>query len=403
MVFNLKKRAFGYMDDMMGNLMLPPGVNPMDAQFLWANVYKDNPNVSYASIQDMINDLEAEGINREIASWSNPEQVSDVVQPAENLENATQQLETVLQESKPYNLKTAKTKIAIGEPMADPLAAPLAAPVAAPVVAPEVTPEKHLQFKDAPEFMLWLDQMSASPKTMNEAYQAVIGNEGRADHLKEGVERYFHEQDAGDRGVIGAQIFGDDFFPLKEKGIEVMVQEQHYGEVDNAIRKIAQTTAKKYKAKVFNLKKTAQHKSLDNAILYGPGETRIDPFLHQPVSDWHIVERNKGFGLVVDDIWNIDYETIWRENIMDKYSRPYKDKEGNWVGGYLNKRFEIDRNIPEANNMQLKPGQLRKPILPEYGNTESRLQAARAAGDIEGAIDTSKPFNWKEASSKKKS
>ena len=55
--------------------------------------------------------------------------------------------------------------------------------------------------------------------------------------------------------------------------------------------------------------------------MYGPAETRkVDPFLRQHVSDWHIVERNKGFGLVVDDVWNIDYETIWRENIMDKLS-----------------------------------------------------------------------------------
>ena len=53
--------------------------------------------------------------------------------------------------------------------------------------------------------------------------------------------------------------------------------------------------------------------------------------------------------------------------------------------------------------MQLKPGELRKPILPEYGNTESRLQAARAKGDIPGSYNTTKPFNWKEASSKKKS
>ena len=85
---------------------------------------------------------------------------------------------------------------------------------------------------------------------------------------------------------------------------------------------------------------------------------------------------------------------------MDKYSRPYKDKDGNWVGGYIQKRFEVDKNIPEANNMQLKPGQKRKPILPEYGNTESRLQAARAAGEIEGANDKKKPFNWKEAKKK---
>ena len=86
---------------------------------------------------------------------------------------------------------------------------------------------------------------------------------------------------------------------------------------------------------------------------------------------------------------------------MDKYSRPYKNKEGEWDGGYLNKRFETDRNIPEASNIQLKPGQRRKPVLPEYGNTESRLQDARNKGNIAGAIDTSKPYNWKEASKKK--
>ena len=126
-----------------------------------------------------------------------------------------------------------------------------------------------------------------------------------------------------------------------------------------------------------------------------------DCFLRQPVSDWHIVERNKGFGLVVDDVWNIDYETIWRNNIMDKYSRPYRNKEGEWVGGYIQKRFEVDKNIPDENNYQLKPGEKRRPILPEYGNTESRLQAARASGGVEGANDTSKPFNWKEASKKK--
>ena len=171
---------------------------------------------------------------------------------------------------------------------------------------------------------------------------------------------------------------------------------------DYIIKKIAEKIKKKKSNKKFNLK-TAQHKTLENTIMWGPSQTRkVDPFLRQPVSDWHIIERNKGFGLVVDDVWNIDYETIWRENIMDKYSRPYKNKEGNWVGGYLNKRFETDRNIPETTNMQLKPGELRKPILPEYGNLESRLQAARASGEVEGAYNISKPFNWKEAQSNNK-
>ena len=217
----------------------------------------------------------------------------------------------------------------------------------------------------------------------------------------DGMETKSAEQLLDEAGTIYNFIYG------QEESAEIPVNYKRIGgavnEASEIIKKIAEDSVKKNEKKSYNFKKIAQHKTVENAILWGPGQTRIDPFLHQPVSDWHIVERNKGFGLVVDDIWNIDYETIWRENIMDKYSRPYKNKEGDWVGGYLNKRFEIDRNIPVASNMQLKPGQLRKPILPEYGNTESRLQAARASGDIAGAIDISKPFNWKEASSKKKS
>ncbi len=87
---------------------------------------------------------------------------------------------------------------------------------------------------------------------------------------------------------------------------------------------------------------------------------------------------------------------------MDKYSRPYKDADGNWVGGYIQKRFEVDKNIPENTNLQLKPGQLRRPVVPEHGTMESRLQAARSKGDIAGAVDTSKPFNWKTVQAKKK-
>jgi len=174
-------------------------------------------------------------------------------------------------------------------------------------------------------------------------------------------------------------------------------------ESNNEIKKIAQNNTKN--KKIYNLKKIAQHKSFDTSvIMYGPDQVRIDPFYRQPVSDYSIVERNKGFGLVVDDIWNIDWETIWRGNIMDKYSRPYRNKEGKWVGGYINKRFEVDSWIPETNNYQLKPGQTRRPYLPEYGSTEARLQSARNKDEIKGqpVVDKSAPFNWKEANSKKK-
>ena len=252
-----------------------------------------------------------------------------------------------------------------------------------------------------------LIEVANSPQAFQIAWKNIMDeNPQEADSAQSALKSYFQgfetkgkEQLLDEADFIHKYIYGkEDTMPIqapyKEVGSSV-------DEVTNIIKKLAQKAVGQNDKKSFNLTKTAQHKSLDNAILWGPGQTRIDPFLHQPVSDWHIVERNKGFGLVVDDVWNIDYETIWRENVMDKYSRPYKNKDGEWVGGYLNKRFEIDRNIPETSNIQLKPGQLRRPVLPEYGNTESRLQDARAKGNIAGANDTSKPYNWKEASKKK--
>jgi len=174
---------------------------------------------------------------------------------------------------------------------------------------------------------------------------------------------------------------------------------------EEAIRKLAKKYAQTHKtaSNGFNLKKFAQQKGFDNTLMYGPDQTYVDPFLMQPASRYSLLERQKGWGMNIGEIYDIDWETMWRGNIMDKYSRPYRDKDGKWVGGYINKRFEVDYNIPNTNDYQLKPGQLRKPILPEYGNTESRMEVARGKGDIPGSPQgKSSVYNWKTANSKKK-
>ena len=269
----------------------------------------------------------------------------------------------------------------------------------------------QFNFSDHGELKNYLDQKGRKGKKgFKEVIQDLSHN--KIPDLKEAIEYYYKMKKDATKGAVTPEDLLDyvhsDIFKLLPDNLTsggvVLKKNKVRSEVLDAIKKMAEKNTKKREIKTFNMSKTAQHKTQENVIMYGPQQVRkVDPFLRQPVSDWHIVERNKGFGLVVDDVWNIDYETIWRENIMDKFYRPYKDKEGNWVGGYIQKRFEVDKNIPASSNLQLKPGQTRRPILPEYGNTESRLQAARAAGDIAGANDTSKPFNWKEASSKKKS
>lgn len=237
--------------------------------------------------------------------------------------------------------------------------------------------------------------------------QAIAGNENAQDAF----DRFFSELNDENRLDLAELIYEnlpenmknqqvDTSNPSEGMTIEAPYKkagsmEEFLNQITSNIKKAATQVGGNKKKIAFNLK-TAQHKSSQNIIMWGPEQVRPDPFLRgQPVSDWHIMERNKGFGGDIDGFWGVDWETVWRGNVMDKYSRPYRDTTtGEWVGGYIQKRFEVDKNIPATNNYQLLPGQRAKPVLPEFGSLESRLQAMRNAdeGNL-GAVynDTSEP------------
>ena len=234
------------------------------------------------------------------------------------------------------------------------------------------------------------------------------------DAIKEALESYYTEQNPSERERIAGEILQAGLLPhaliSPESQEGTMTTEyKQYGEpesieafvsdINDKLEKIAKKDAS-VPIKKYNLSKQAQHKTSNDIVMYGPSQVRVDPFSRMPASEWSIIERNKGFGLVVDDVWNLDWETLWRGNVMDKYSRPYRDKDGNWIGGYINKRFEVDRWQPEENNYQLKPGEKRKPRMPEYGLIEGRLEAMRSKPEYaksHGPASSGQPFNWKEA------
>lgn len=150
--------------------------------------------------------------------------------------------------------------------------------------------------------------------------------------------------------------------------------------------------------------KTAADQFGQHYLLYGPTEKRICPKLRgknlsvgDVVSEYtcrhHCID-----GIVIDDNKTICGEALWRANAMDKYSREYVDEDGDIVGGYINKRFEINRNVPEENKMRLKPGETRKPRPAAWGNMESRLQDMRAkegqSRDYRPQTNTGDPFEW---------
>ena len=150
--------------------------------------------------------------------------------------------------------------------------------------------------------------------------------------------------------------------------------------------------------------KTAADQFGQQYLLYGPTEKRICPKLRgknlsvgDVVSEYtcrmHCID-----GIAIDDNKTICGEALWRANAMDKYSREYVNKDGDIIGGYINKRFEVNRNVQEENKMRLKPGETRKPRPAAWGNTESRLQDMRSkegqARDYRPETNTGDPFEW---------
>jgi hypothetical protein len=61
---------------------------------------------------------------------------------------------------------------------------------------------------------------------------------------------------------------------------------------------------------------------------------------------------------------------------MDKFSREFKDKDGKWVGGYINERYQV-YNDDGGNNMQLANGERSRMPRPHQYSTERRLEEAR--------------------------
>jgi hypothetical protein len=334
-----------------------------------------------------------------------------------------------------FNLKRAQMEPPAPMQMPQGQPAPVApAPVQSAPQEPQGNDQCPSQFSDAGQLQKCLESFASAEEAIS-FFGDEYTNEGSIvsdpDNptatgeayglIKETLNDFFSTSDPSVKMKVASTIF-DSILPQSAKlnsdsndpnavqtqqkqvdpGTLAMVQE-----TNELIRRLAAAflDAKRASQKtVFNLKKQAQHQSIHNIMYFGPGQTRVDEFTGQLISDWHLVERNKGFGLKIDDVLDVDFEAIWRGSVMDKYSRPYKDKEGNWVGGYLEGRFETDRNVPPMNNLQLKPGQLRRPIVPEHGITESRMEAARSKMNTDRGYDPAskgKPFNWKEASNKK--
>jgi len=245
--------------------------------------------------------------------------------------------------------------------------------------------ENHVQMYEKLKSFSSGDIKSSMNTAWNEYFSQLIGSTEIADDFKAGLAQFFEvASDSEDAVDIANRLFDmySKIHPPKMEESEMDIATASTLDVIKLAKEFAASQKKQSCSSAFNLTKTAQHKSImHSSIMSGPGQTSLSPFSRDIQSGLHLIEQNKGFGLKLDDVLDIDFEAIWRGNIMDKYNAPYRDAEGNYVGGYINRRFEVNRNIPKGNNLQLLPGTRSRPWMPQYSTLESRMEVSRGNED----------------------
>jgi len=249
-------------------------------------------------------------------------------------------------------------------------------------------------FKNGSELFNFLEAFRNQQGDAGSAYDAawngffaknMAGSE-QASSFEDGLRRFYEQPDSSNESAKIAMDLFDIYTTMVGSNVEPIQGIQTAASViddivktsDEMISKMARTAAKAASGNVFNLSKTAQQKAIsDSVIMFGPSQTSISPFTRDLQSGLHLVEQNKGFGLRIGDILDIDFESIWRGNIMDKYYRSTRDENGIYGGGYIDDKFEVNRYIPVGNNYQLPPGARHRPYIPESGLLEARMEVAR--------------------------
>lgn len=265
-----------------------------------------------------------------------------------------------------------------------------------------------------------VDENQAKAQAPDQAYQQITSqltnpNESTTDPntnvqgdsdqaVRDAVNTYYSSQDENEKDNA-ASVLARTIFPqstqddsvdqgevpaVQQEGVKVNLA-KFVNETNEIIKKLAQSDAKATKRSVFNLTKQAH---VRNVVIFEPDKATKDEFYGGPMSDNDLVERNKGFGLKLDGYWGANWEKVWRETVMDKYDPMY-----------IERRFEVDKNVPPTNNYQLQPDEKRRITPPEYGNTEARLEANRDEMNKDRGYKPSEkgePFNWKKAQQSKK-
>ena len=241
------------------------------------------------------------------------------------------------------------------------------------------------------------DPTSGYPQAWNDFFAPRMENHPGSAEFEQALQAFFEADENSQQAVdLAAQAF-QAYSSASPTVMKVDAQQRVASSIDaivmasdEEIALLAEKAASSYRDMIksassvrkFNLSKTASHGDMKNVMLFGPGQVKPSPIIKDIESNISAVERNKSNGFFVGDVYDIDFESLWRGNVMDKYYRAFDGKHGLSGGGYIDDRFEVNRNIPVGNDLRVPQDGSPRPFIPEFSGTEARLEASR--GNLKG-------------------
>ena len=250
-------------------------------------------------------------------------------------------------------------------------------------------------FKSPEDLVVWLKKNCSSAPEASAKMITLAGSKDSEQDVVESVRRIFEGEDVLGASSVLFNILSK--YEITQPKVNAVNEGMHKVIAADALLKANAITADAHAAMI----KEAQ-------VMRQPGEyqalpLRVCPKLPKQSAGQQLISTYNCRhycldSLVFDDDPMRVYcaETIWRKHIMDKFSREWKDENGELIGGYINNRFykfptagtPSNPDVPrdQGNKMGLAPGERTRQPRPHEYSTERRLQEQRDPGSTESIL-----------------
>jgi len=244
-------------------------------------------------------------------------------------------------------------------------------------------------FKSPEDLVVWLKKNCSNAPEASSKMITLTGSRDKEQDIVESVRRIFENEDTAGASTVLFDILSE--YEITEAKVASVNNNMHKVVAADALLKAKEINADTHKKMI----KEAQ--VMRQGGEYQAMPLRVCPKLPKQSAGQQLISTYNCRhycldSLVFDDEPMRVYcaETLWRKHVMDKFSREWKDENGEWVGGYINNRFykfpkagtpdnpDVERT--QGNRMQLAPGERTRQPKPHEFSMERRLSEQREKG-----------------------